>query len=905
MLNMKFLTIIFLSCLSVFGATQTFYVVTGYGASANTAGGDGSTTNITGSNRAFASLREAITSNNLDVSAIRRIDCRGNLPDTLSVIQAHWDSIDTTPTTYLEIFGDTPHPWMLDTNYYWRSSAATSSFYNNKPGHIRMHHMVVTISGGDGNTHGYRLATQNVGAGRSDCDIRLYDSYFLATGGGTPNACYNSQFSGPLSDGNGTSPGAGTCRIWNFISDGGFMGSVNTGIENYNVTVYNAGFVDAQIIKNCIVAGYSGTDYNSVGTGGGASDYNVDDDGSAPGANSVTGSPTFVDEANGDFHLASNDTVAKDTGTDDPSSGVFSTDIDGQTRVSPWDRGADEIPVTILQSTNQYSWGTYSGIPGGIPFRSTIAATHNPGDTAGQIESSISSASSNRVIKLNAGTYSIGEIDFGSAVGVTLRGSTNSQGQPTTIINSSGGRAISSNPNGLTYSSTASLSSGYTQGSTSIVFSTTPNVSIVAGNMIQIGAHDISGIVFSTSASLGEHRYSTHTVLSKSVNTVTFTPPLPTTYYSSDNPWARYLSSGPGAVMCGIEDIKIIASGSSDNTIDCWGVDGFWLYNIEITNTVNAACYFYGSKNVEIRHSYIHHANGFPANLDGYGVYFYEGTSFSKAEDNIFEKMFVAFWQTGGCAGNAFLYNFATNSSAQNFAHQEGIFRSNHGACPMYDLFEGNVGEQFQTDGYHGNDIVATIYRNYIHGMHASNSDNRKMIDLQRGSYYFYVIGNILGHSSWVADEYEMSGQPDYASGNVIYRLGYPNTANNGTNADDDDPEWPLYTKSYPDTNVLFTLTRHANYDYKNGAVSYVTGADTNISNSLYYSSKPDYFGNCPWPPFEPTNPSLANQTNIPAGFRFVTGMDSGGGESGSGQSHKVIRMNAKNIRIGTLQKGN
>jgi len=51
---------------------------------------------------------------------------------------------------------------------------------------------------------------------------------------------------------------------------------------------------------------------------------------------------TFVDEVNDDFHLASNDAGARDYGVSDPGSGLFSDDIDGQTRSGTWDIGADE-----------------------------------------------------------------------------------------------------------------------------------------------------------------------------------------------------------------------------------------------------------------------------------------------------------------------------------------------------------------------------------------------------------------------------------------------------------------------------------------------------------------------------------------------------------------------------------
>ncbi len=69
----------------------------------------------------------------------------------------------------------------------------------------------------------------------------------------------------------------------------------------------------------------------------------------APGLNPRNGPNmfvTFIDETNNDFHLASNDTGARNYGTD--LSGdinlPFSTDIDGQTRPGQliWDVGADE-----------------------------------------------------------------------------------------------------------------------------------------------------------------------------------------------------------------------------------------------------------------------------------------------------------------------------------------------------------------------------------------------------------------------------------------------------------------------------------------------------------------------------------------------------------------------------------
>jgi hypothetical protein len=69
---------------------------------------------------------------------------------------------------------------------------------------------------------------------------------------------------------------------------------------------------------------------------------------------------SFANAASGDFHLASADAGAKDRGITDPGSGLFSDDIDSQTRSGTWDIGADEYmditpPVITLTGTSTAS----------------------------------------------------------------------------------------------------------------------------------------------------------------------------------------------------------------------------------------------------------------------------------------------------------------------------------------------------------------------------------------------------------------------------------------------------------------------------------------------------------------------------------------------------------------------
>jgi hypothetical protein len=126
--------------------------------------------------------------------------------------------------------------------------------------------------------------------------------------------------------------------------------SVNLTMYAYNNTIQNCTLglsreAGTFIAKNNIVKG-SGNTNAYVGTFT-TSDYNATDgtDTGDGGAHSrISQTFTFADEANDDFHLASNDAGARNYGTDLSGDTYlpFSDDIDGQTRSAPWDIGADE-----------------------------------------------------------------------------------------------------------------------------------------------------------------------------------------------------------------------------------------------------------------------------------------------------------------------------------------------------------------------------------------------------------------------------------------------------------------------------------------------------------------------------------------------------------------------------------
>ena len=77
--------------------------------------------------------------------------------------------------------------------------------------------------------------------------------------------------------------------------------------------------------------------------------------------------------------------------------------------------------------------------------------------------------------------------------------------------------------------------------------------------------------------------------------------------------------------------------------------------------------------------------------------------------------------------------------------------------------------------------------------------------------------------------------------------------------------------------SVFSTAIIEGNWDAKNGSQQWTNGAQTLAPSSYYLPARPDYFGNLQWPPFNPSVPGSPSAESIPAGYRFVHGVDPGG----------------------------
>jgi hypothetical protein len=196
-----------------------------------------------------------------------------------------------------------------------------------------------------------------------------------------------------------------------------------------------------------------------------------------------------------------------------------------------------------------------------------------------------------------------------------------------------------------------------------------------------------------------------------------------------------------------------------------------------------------------------------------------------------------------------------------------------HGVHTMMNLFEGNVtSNKFLADLTHGSSSWNTLFRNRIHGYNNTNYNDETAICLDKYQRHYNIVGNVLGVVGWHTNYQRINGQAMYPVGlgtqeRNVYKIGYFFSWNG------EDGTTPKLTN---DTITVNDVLRDDNWDCvtttNNGIVYDPTVTNQTLVSSLYLTNKPSWFGNLPWPPVDPTKPSAAVPTAIPAGYRVFYG---------------------------------
>lgn len=98
------------------------------------------------------------------------------------------------------------------------------------------------------------------------------------------------------------------------------------------------------------------------------------------------------------------------------------------------------------------------------------------------------------------------------------------------------------------------------------------------------------------------------------------------------------------------------------------------------------------------------------------------------------------------------------------------------------------------------------------------------------------------------------------------------------------------------DLDVFNTALLKGNYNYATASIpSAESLSGDTLPDSLYRASKPDWFGSLAWPAFNAAAPGTPAYTQIPAGYRYVNGMDP---SSGDGSTTTINQFNPGTLVI-------
>ena len=168
-----------------------------------------------------------------------------------------------------------------------------------------------------------------------------------------------------------------------------------------------------------------------------------------------------------------------------------------------------------------------------------------------------------------------------------------------------------------------------------------------------------------------------------------------------------------------------------------------WISNVKSLNAKRNHVWLNQAARIEVRDSYFYGTK--TAATQSYGV-----ESFTTSDDlvvnNIFERVTTPI-MVGPSSGSVFAYNYMIDMPYSISTWMMAGIVGGHDAGTGMNLFEGNVGNQFSMDLYHGTGSVATLYRNRLTGTEPGKTQwgNTTAVNIWAFNRSVNIVGNVLG----------------------------------------------------------------------------------------------------------------------------------------------------------------
>jgi hypothetical protein len=550
------------------------------------------------------------------------------------------------------------------------------------------------------------------------------------------------------------------------------------------------------------------------------------------------------------------------------------------------------VTQSVLPADRTIDW-SQSGIPGGIPSRTTICTTIPAGASQSSIQSALNACPANQVVQLSAGTYNIsGGLTIPS--NVVLRGA----GPKQTILNASGsGSGFLRFGSGSVPSiaNSTAITGGATAKSTSVTVQSATGITV--GSFLMVTQlNDSSYVSISTTngsctwcdGGIGWNGTRVQgqivEVTGVSGNTVSVSPGLYVDYKQS--PLATRVTMG--ARNAGVEDLQVYMNNTGyTSNFRMEGAAYSWVKNVESNYTDGDHAQLHWSFRNEIRDSYFHDAFTHSAGSTDADIFIANKTSGTLVENNALRRLHQSIMLNWGAAGNVIAYNYIDNNFDSGGYNTLFGGLNVHGAHPMFNLWEGNMAPKLDADYFWGSSSHNTAFRNWFKGTamiygpltgrgaeQTSSgywaSQALAAVDLAQTTRSYNLVGNVIGSDfqkslqKWTPIVVARQSRSYYTSNNPYgYTFGYANLTDGGGDSGDTDL---AYT----------TALIHGDYDYVTGTFRWASSlTNKNLPSSFYRAAKPVWFGALAWPAFgpSPTSPTVPLVGNIPAKACYDQGM--------------------------------